>query len=158
MSSSKEEDIPREDVETLCTTLRDLMVGNGFKEPKITDAWRKQARLLIDADGRELDKALNVMRWAQGNSFWKPNIKSMGKFRDQYDTLRLQALDEWEKGKSKVNPDGEIDPDAILGRDRWMLPTPPEDLPEGAYTEWARNERAKHDAERLEEARRKVEA
>ena len=83
---------PREDVELLCQRLRDRMIGNGCKPPTITDTWRTAARLLLDKDGRELDKALNLIDWATDDEFWAANIQSMPKFRAQYDTLRLRAI------------------------------------------------------------------
>lgn len=81
----------REDVEALCNLLADRIIDNGSKPPKITDAWRREARLLLDQDGRELDKALRLINWCQDDLFWRANIRSMATFRRQYDTLRLKA-------------------------------------------------------------------
>ena len=82
---------PRDDVEALCNRLVDRIIDNGSKPPTITDAWRRDARLLLDKDGRELDKALRLIDWCQDDSFWRANIQSMSTFRRQYDTLRLKA-------------------------------------------------------------------
>jgi hypothetical protein len=87
----------RADVEQLCTRLRDRMIGNGCKPPTITDGWRKAARLLLDKDGRELDKALNLLDWVAKDDFWRTNIMSMPTFRTRYDQLRLKALAEHAK-------------------------------------------------------------
>lgn len=84
----------RDDVEQLCARLRDRMIGNGCKPPTITDTWRTSARLLLDKDGRDLTKALNLLDWATADEFWMANIQSIGKFRAQYDTLRLRAIQE----------------------------------------------------------------
>lgn len=86
------EEPPRLDVEALCTRLRDRMIGNGCKPPTITKAWRDAARLMLDRDGRELDKALNLVDWVHADEFWRTNILSMPKFREQYDQLRLRAI------------------------------------------------------------------
>lgn len=99
----REKEESREDVTLLCITLQECMVENGFKTPIITDTWKKEARLLLDKDERPLDKSVNLIKWAQASSFWKSNIKSMTKFRAQYDTLRLQAIEEFERGKTRIN-------------------------------------------------------
>ena len=101
----------RLDVERLCTLLVELMVGNGCRRPRITQKWRDEARLLLDVDKVPLAKAESLLRWAQANGFWKSNIKSMPKFREQYDTLRLQALDEWERANGKGTPGPRAVPD-----------------------------------------------
>lgn len=95
--SSSEAAPPREDVEQLCHRLRERMIENGCKPPTITDAWRTAARLLLDKDGRDLDKALNLIDWATRDEFWMANVQSMGKFRQQYDTLRLRAIQDYRR-------------------------------------------------------------
>jgi hypothetical protein len=82
---------PREDVEALCTHLRDRVRATGSKA-NITNAWRKQARLLLDADGRDLAEAHRLIDWYQTDEFWHDKILAMPKFREQYDKLRLKAL------------------------------------------------------------------
>lgn len=81
----------RADVEIICTTLRDRMIGNGCKPPTITDAWRTSARLLLDKDNRAYDEVLYVLDWCQSDSFWQGNIHSLPTFREKYDRLRMQA-------------------------------------------------------------------
>lgn len=87
----------RDDVEQLCERLRSWIVRNGSKNPTVGQTWRKAARLMLDADGRELAKALALIDWCQQDSFWRSNIESMPTFRRQYDKLRLQAKAEWER-------------------------------------------------------------
>lgn len=99
LRSSLSSEIPttqdsRPDVEALCERLAARMVDNGSKPPAITAKWRTEARLLLDRDGRELDKALRLIDWALADSFWKSNIASMPTFRKQYDRLRLKANEE----------------------------------------------------------------
>jgi len=148
---------PRPDVEELCTLLADLVEGNGSKRPAITKAWRDAARLMLDRDERELDKARNLLRWSQADGFWRKNIMSMPKFRQRYDQLRLAALEDWDKngGKTAVSPDGEIDVDAVLGRDVWTAPTAPPELWDDPVAEkdWHRDRRAERRRERLAEAK-----
>lgn len=101
----------RDDVEAVCTRLRDLIVANGSKEPTITQEWRRQARLMIDNDKRDLSKALNLIEWCQKDSFWQGNVLSMPKFRQQYDQLALKAREEWRKrGEQSVTCDPDKNP------------------------------------------------
>ena len=147
----------RPDVEELCSLLADLIAANGSKRPTVTQQWRDEARRMLDIDKRELDKVRNLIRWSQADGFWRKNILSMPKFRQRYDQLRLAALEEWEKNKTgTASPDGEIDVDAILGRDVDGIGTPPEDLwgDDEAEQAWRTKRRAERKAERLEEAQR----
>jgi hypothetical protein len=54
-----------------------------------------------------------------------------------------------------VHADGSIDVDAVLGKDRWQPPTPPDDTQPGSpgYAAWARGQWTTRHAERLEEAK-----
>ena len=94
-------DPDREDVERLCKHLIKRMVENGYNRPPITLRWREAARLMLDRDGRTEAEITRAIDWAHDSEFWRANIKSMPKLRDQYDTLRLQAL---AKSKSNVTP------------------------------------------------------
>lgn len=86
---------PRQDVEELCTRLRDRIIGNDFKPtPNITKTWRRDAAHLLDLDGRDHTQALRLIDWAHSSSFWAPNIRSMATFRKQYDQLLNQARQE----------------------------------------------------------------
>ena len=147
----------REDVKMLCDLLADTIAANGSLKPTIGKTWTDSARRMIDLDGREPDKAANLIRWSQANTFWRKNILSMPTFRDKYDQLRLAALEDWDKNKSApITPDGGINVEAILGRDVWSPGTPPEGLDVAGEIAWKKEQRAAHQAERLEEAKRKM--
>lgn len=81
----------REDVEKVCTHLADRIEANGSKRPTITKAWRTEARLLIDKDGRTVEQILRCIDWCQDDGFWRSNILSLPKLREKYDQLRLAA-------------------------------------------------------------------
>ncbi|MFE5582511.1 hypothetical protein [Kitasatospora sp. NPDC056531] len=83
---------PRTDVERVCRALADAVEANGSKRPTITKQWRDEARRLIDIDGRTVDQILGAIDWSQNNSFWRSNVRSMPKLRQQYDQMRLQAM------------------------------------------------------------------
>lgn len=56
--------------------------------------WLDSMRLLIDSDERERREVAQVLRWCQGDDFWKGNILSADKFRKQYPKLRARWLEE----------------------------------------------------------------
>jgi hypothetical protein len=157
-SSSEPANAGRPEVEELCTLLADLVEANGSKRPTITKAWRDEARRMLDIDGREPQKVANLIHWVQQDSFWRSNIMSMPKFRKQYDALRLRATEDWSKngGKTGASPDGQIDVDAVLGRDVWSPGTPPEGLDQAEEVEWKKQQRLAHKADRLAEAKSRL--
>jgi hypothetical protein len=71
--------------------LAELMVDNGCKRPGVGKAWADAERLLLEKDERPREEAERLLRWSQGHEFWRSNVRSMPKFREQYDQLRLQA-------------------------------------------------------------------
>jgi DNA-binding transcriptional ArsR family regulator len=81
----------RLDVERVCKHLADRIEENGSKRPTITQGWRDAARRLIDRDGKSVDQILKAIDWSQSDEFWKANILSLPKLREQYDRLRLAA-------------------------------------------------------------------
>lgn len=93
----KVSDEPRSDVDALCDRLVKLMVANGCKQPEITKKWRDAARLMLDTDKREFDKAMRLLEWCQKDEFWQSNILSMPTFRRQYEQLRIKANNEWKR-------------------------------------------------------------
>lgn len=85
---------PRDDAERLCAHLADRIEANGSKQPVITVKWLDAARLMLDADGRTEEQVHTAIDWCQDDEFWRANILSMPKLREQYDQLRLQAMRE----------------------------------------------------------------
>lgn len=81
----------RPDVDSLCSRLADHIEANGSKRPTIGKAWHDAARLLLDRDERPLEEAERLIDWCQHDEFWRTNILSMPKFRQQYDQLKLKA-------------------------------------------------------------------
>lgn len=84
----------RDDVDELCQRLADRIVANGSKQPTISQAWKREARLLLDRDGRDFTEAMALIDWCQADGFWKTNVLGMPKFREKYDQLRLRAQGE----------------------------------------------------------------
>jgi hypothetical protein len=99
-SSSTSREPQRDDINQLCALIADHAEHYDDRRPRISDSWRKAARLLLDSDlASEQDPlalAVRVFEWMQNNNFWPPNIRSAPTFRKQFPKLRAQAKHEWE--------------------------------------------------------------
>lgn len=110
LSASDRESAP--EIVALCELLADLIEGNGSKRPSVAQVkgWRKDARLMIEQDERTVEQVEAAMRWAHnhpgssGGFTWRSVILSMGKLREKYDQLRLQANAERAGGQSTEHP------------------------------------------------------
>lgn len=80
----------RPDVDRLCERMLERLHDNGVKA-NITNAWRDDARRLLDRDGRDLEQALRLIDWTANDHFWSMNVHSIPKFRKQYDLLRMHS-------------------------------------------------------------------
>jgi DNA-binding transcriptional ArsR family regulator len=91
----------REDVERICKHLADAVIANG-SPATITDAWRREARLLIDTERPfpvTVEGILALIDWCQKDAFWSANVRSIKTFRRQYDALRLKARSEYKTSR-----------------------------------------------------------
>jgi hypothetical protein len=82
---------PRPDVDAVCDAMAASVQRRTGRTPRVTAAWRTQARLMIDRDGRTVEEIARVIDWAEGNDFWRANVLSLPKLRQKFDTLRLQS-------------------------------------------------------------------
>lgn len=82
---------PTRETAPLSFLLADLIEGNGARRPRIGRKWADAERLMLSRDGRDPEQAEKLLRWCQGHEFWRANVLSMPKFREQYDRLLLQA-------------------------------------------------------------------
>lgn len=80
-----------DEVHNACKLLADLIEQNGSKRPNVNDGWLRDMERLHRLDGRSWEQIESAIRWAQEHSFWRSNIKSPAKLREQYDQMRLQA-------------------------------------------------------------------
>ena len=83
--------VERPEITRLCAHLADRIEANGSKRPTITKGWHDAARLMLDRDNRTEDQVRAAIDWCQNDEFWRANVLSMPKLRDQYEQLRLQA-------------------------------------------------------------------
>ena len=82
---------PRPDVDAVCDAMAASVQRRTGRTPRVTAAWRTQARLMIDRDGRTVEEITRIIDWVDGNDFWRANVLSLPKLRQKFDTLRLQA-------------------------------------------------------------------
>lgn len=154
-SSEVSAETPRPDVQELLDLLDSCIEQNGFKKPSRTKKNTDAARLLLDKDGYDVKQVSWMIRWATNDEFWRTNILSMSKLREKFDQLKAKAgVGNGPKPAAGFN--GEIDVDAILGRDVWTPPAPPPGLTVAEEIEWKKQQRAAHNQARLEEAKRKL--
>jgi hypothetical protein len=122
--TSRGEARERGDVVQLCRLLAELVRGNDPKAKVAPDSerWRDAARLLVDRDGRTVDEIERVMRWALADEFWRANVLSMPKLRQQFDVLVLKApVGKPSTADGERCPNGTADPDAVA---RWTAAEP----------------------------------
>jgi hypothetical protein len=85
-----------------------------FKKPNIEN-WAKHIDLAIRRDQRTPQELEKVILWCQGNSFWRNNILSTEKLRDQFDRLFMQMEDEKDGKARRDNPKGHEKPEGKSG-------------------------------------------
>lgn len=146
---------PRPEVESLLDLLDSQIQSNGLKKPARTKKNQDAIRLLLDRDGHRPDQVAWIIRWAAADEFWHSNILSASKLREKFPQLMAKA-GVGNTPAAKASFSGDINPDTILGKDYWVPGTPPADLTMQEEIAW-KNERTKeHRADRLAEAKRRV--
>jgi len=153
-TSEISDEIPRPEIDELLDLLDTCLEHNGSKKPSRTKKNTDAARLLIDKDGYTVNQVAWMIRWATSDEFWRTNILSMSKLREKFDQLKAKAGVGAKAAQAGFH--GEIDVNAVLGRDLWTPGTPPPGLSVAEEIEWKKQQRAAHMAERLEEAKRKL--
>lgn len=101
----------------LCGHLTHRIVENGSRRPRILPSWITAARLLIEKDGVPEDEAMRVIDWCQRDEFWRCNILSMPKFRQQYPRLLMQSRRNQPERAAKAqeaSPRKPVDEDAVI--------------------------------------------
>lgn len=85
------------------------------KQPNYA-AWAKDVRLMRERDGRTRREICELFQWAHGHSFWRSNILSPAKLRDQWDRLAIQR----ETAAEPKKPTGAwwVSDEAILAKGR----------------------------------------
>lgn len=96
--SGESQEPPRSDVQAVIDFMSEALRSNDVKF-KVGKAWFDAARLLIDKDGYTVDQIHYVIRHASTDTFWAPNILSLPKLREKFETLKMQAV---EKGKGRA--------------------------------------------------------
>ena len=96
-ATSRPED-ERPDVEEILDHLEASIAANDAKVPTRGKKARSAIRLMIDRDGRTPDQIKAAIDFATGDEFWRGNILSAPKLREQFDKLRFAAQrDGWKR-------------------------------------------------------------
>jgi hypothetical protein len=86
----------------LACLLRQRILENNSRA-RITEkhvvAWGHQADLMIRVDHRTAEEISALIEWSQRDSFWRGNILSMRKLREQFDQLTVKSRAKQELGQ-----------------------------------------------------------
>lgn len=74
-----------------------------FKQPNM-QTWCKDFDAIMRIDERDFNEVQGLITWAQAHYFWKSNILSARKLRDQYDKLAMQKQEATHPAKNNVQP------------------------------------------------------
>lgn len=107
----------------------DSGVGHFFKKTNL-QGWADDCRKLLELDKVERALIKEVIDWATGHSFWKTNILSASKLREQFKDLAMKMKFEKEEGEPSGKYEGSFK-GFQSGRDS---PTKPEDSITGGQT------------------------
>ena len=67
-----------------------ILKNNPKHKPVNIQSWAKSIDLMLRVDNREVEEIKQVIRWCQQDEFWRTNILSASKLREQYDALILK--------------------------------------------------------------------
>ena len=67
-----------------------ILKNNPKHKPVNIQSWAKSIDLMLRIDKREVEEIKQVIRWCQQDEFWRTNILSASKLREQYDALILK--------------------------------------------------------------------
>ena len=152
--ASAKSDFKRPDVEKILNEFDAYTERLGAKPAPRTKRNRDAIQMLIDLDGYTPEQITWIIRWVSNDDFWKTVILTPAKLREKFEQLKVKATNSPKPQAQSFN--GDIDPDAILGRDYWTCPAPPDGLTVAEEIAWKREAREKHLAERHEQARQKL--
>lgn len=89
----------------LCELMADHVEQVTGRRPKVGKQWLREARLLVDANGRSPEEVERAIGWVHRDGFWSANILSMPKLRQKFDTIRVQARNGRGHGRNGHDPD-----------------------------------------------------
>ena len=76
----------------------------------IRESWANACRMMREIDNRTPSNIEAVVRWCQSDEFWRRNILSFSKLREQFDRLELQMRGNGKRpGKVDLSDDSRFD-------------------------------------------------
>lgn len=94
----------REDVERICSHLAEKIESLDIDRPEITNAWRREARLLLDQKRKipvDVARVIAAIDWVSSHRFWHRNILSMPTLREKWDRLLLERQAELKQAEQR---------------------------------------------------------
>jgi len=70
----------------------DFRDGQPERKQKTLERWARDADLMIRRDDRTPECIERVIRWTQGDTFWKNNVLSMDTVRRRFDQLEMKMI------------------------------------------------------------------
>lgn len=106
-TGKKEKVFELEDGEYLLASLLFSLILENNPNHKSPDlqAWAAEIDKMIRLDKRSPETIEFLIRWSQQDSFWKANILSTAKLRQQYDQLFVKAKSQWEESQKNKIPE-----------------------------------------------------
>jgi len=105
-AKKRKPDPPSDKALRLAQKLHDEIAKNKpdfhFRESSLV-SWAKTADLMMRRDGRSYERISALIGWVQGDQFWRANVLSMDKLREQFDRLEMTARSQRERKASHGN-------------------------------------------------------
>lgn len=89
---------PQEMARFLYKSIKQMNPNHNFGN-SVEWKWPREFRRMVEQDDRDPQEAMRLLKKARADSFWKKNILSPSKFREQYDKLWAKLMaDESQEG------------------------------------------------------------
>ncbi|MBB3040991.1 hypothetical protein [Nocardioides soli] len=103
----------RPEIDAICEHLADEVEATGSKRPAITEKWRREARLMLDRDGRTAEQVHACIRWLYASNhpdaiFWRPNVRAIPKLRAEWHNADTDRRKEIEAEVAALTPTEDI--------------------------------------------------
>jgi len=75
-----------------------------FRGKNYREDWANEIRLMEEKDKRKIERIKEVIEFSQNHPFWKTNILSAGKLREQFDVLEMQMKRKQKEEEEEYHP------------------------------------------------------
>lgn len=92
-SKLRHHDFPQEVKDLTDLFLKKILLFKPDLKPPNIQSWQKEFDKMLRLDKRSPEKVKEILEWLPTNPFWRKNILSAAKFREQFDRLQLAEED-----------------------------------------------------------------